>query len=164
MSNLRIQDNMAVGMRYVLTVDNEVIDTTDDSSDLFWYLHGHSNIIPGLEFALTGLRAGDKKTVTVAPANAYGEFDDEAFLELPYDEFPEDMELEEGMALTLHNENTDEVVQAFISELSDGVVVVDLNHPLAGETLRFEVQIVEVRAASAEELAHGHVHSDGHEH
>lgn len=164
MSDLTIADDFAVALAYRLTLeDGEVVDETEKGDD-FWYLHGHDNIIPGLEIALTGLKVGDKRTVTVAPANAYGEYDPEAFHFVPYDAFPEDMDLEEGMALTLQNSETNELVEAYIAELQDDGVVIDMNHPLAGERLTFDVEVLAIRPATKDELAHGHVHSPGHHH
>ncbi len=161
---LVVADNMVVGIAYTLRLDNgEIADSSSDGEPLL-YLQGHGNVIPGLEQALYGLAVGDEKRVTVEPEEGYGEFDDENMHLMPYEAFPDDMEIEEGMDLTVQNEEG-ELFEAYVYELTDAGVVLDFNHPLAGETLYFDVKVVSLRAATEEELAHGHVHgADGHDH
>jgi FKBP-type peptidyl-prolyl cis-trans isomerase SlyD len=91
----------------------------------------------------------------------YGEYDPAAVQSLERDMFPADLELEPGMPIDLYDEDADEEIEAFISEVTDDEVVVDFNHPLAGETLSFHVRIAGVREATSEELEHGHAHGDG---
>jgi FKBP-type peptidyl-prolyl cis-trans isomerase SlyD len=156
-----VEDGVVVGLEYVLTLDDgEVIDSSSED-DLLWYLHGAGQIIPGLEQALTGLQVGDTRKVVVEPEDAYGEFDEEALQYLPREMFPED--LEEDMELELHDEETDEVMEAMVVEITDDEVLLDFNHPLAGHQLTFQVRIAEVRPATEEELDHGHAHpANGH--
>lgn len=164
MSDMTVQDDAVVTLTYTLTLDDGTEVDAAGTEDPLVYLHGHDNIIPGLEIALTGLKVGDSRQVSIAPANAYGDFDPDAIVTIPYEDFPDDIELEEGMALELQNERTGEFYEAFIEELSDEGAIVDLNHPLAGEALNFDVTIVAIRAATRDELDHGHPHGPGGAH
>ena len=161
-----IEDKKVVGMEYTLTLDDgEIADSSDGKEPLF-FLQGFGNIIPGLEKALEGLKVGDEKEVKVPPKEAYGEFNEEAFQEIPRDAIPSDVPLEEGVMLELIDENG-YFLPAIIAEVQDEIIVVDMNHPLAGQTLNFKVKIVEIREATEEELEHGHVHGahgHGHDH
>ncbi len=159
-----VQKNMVVSLEYVLTLDDgEEIDRAESGEPLI-YLQGHQNIIPGLEDALVGLRVGESKDVVVAPADGYGEYDPDNFESMPLDAFPSDLELEEGLGLELRDGKSGQIYQVTIAEILDDEVVLDFNHPLAGETLHFAVMVADLRQATAEELAHGHVHTHGHHH
>ena len=159
---MTIAENKVVTLHYTLTDDEgTIIDKSDDGS--FLYLHGASNIIPGLENALTGKAAGDELQVKVAPADAYGERNDAAKEEVPREMFPADTEIQPGMQF--HAEGPEgQMITVTVAEVSDDTVTVDGNHPLAGVTLNFDVKIVDVRDASAEELEHGHAHGPGGHH
>ena len=161
---LEVAEGLVVSLAYQLRLDDgEEIDSAGGDDPLV-YLHGAQNIIPGLEEALTGMKVGDARSVTVSADNAYGEMDPDAFQLVPYDAFPSDMELEEGMGLRMVESGSNRQVEAYVSELRDDGVLLDLNHPLAGETLHFNVEVVGLRRASSEEIAHGHAHSEGHTH
>ena len=161
---LKIKEGVVVSLDYTLRLDDgEIVDSSAGDEPLE-YLHGHGQIIPGLEKALVGLGVGDSKKVVVPAAEAYGEMDMEAFEIVPRSMFPDDMELEEGLALSLRDAETNEPFEAAIAEIRETEVMLDFNHPLAGETLHFEVQIPALRPATAEELAHGHAHSPGDDH
>ena len=160
---MQIETQKIFTLNYTLT-DNEgtVIDQSNDGS--FAYLHGASNIIPGLENALTGKAAGDTLSVSVEPADGYGERDDSKSQSVPRDMFPEDTPIEEGMQFHAQGPNGETIVVT-VTSVADDNVTVDGNHPLAGVPLNFAVEIIEVRDASQEELEHGHVHGpDGHHH
>ncbi len=162
--NMTVTKDVVVTMEYLLQLDDgEEIDRSDDQ-DPFQFLQGHGQIIPGLEKELYGMRVGEEKTVSVSPAEGYGELDPDNFETVSRDIFPADMELLEGLPLQLRDANSGGVIQATISELEDENVVLDLNHPLAGETLIFQIKLTDIRAATSEELAHGHVHTPGHHH
>jgi FKBP-type peptidyl-prolyl cis-trans isomerase SlyD len=162
--DLVVADDMVVSLAYVLTVDGEELDSAD-ASDPLEYLQGHTQIIPGLEQALVGMHIGDEIEVTVEPAEAYGEYDEEEVDIIPLEAFPDDFEPAVGDDLQLRDTETGEVFNATVVELLDDEIKVDFNHPLAGETLTFKVQITGLRPATSEELAHGHVHeTDGHSH
>lgn len=161
---LAVEDGVVVSLAYQLRLDDgEEIDSAGSDEPLV-YLHGAQNIIPGLEQALTGMKVGDARRVSVSPGDAYGEMDPDAFQLVPYDAFPEDIELEEGMGLHMVESGTGRQVEATISELRDDGALLDLNHPLAGETLHFDVEVVGLRRATSEEITHGHAHSAGHTH
>ncbi|NOZ71373.1 MAG: peptidylprolyl isomerase [Chloroflexi bacterium] len=161
---LTVADDIVVSLSYVLQLDNDEIVDSAGSADPLEYLQGAGNIIPGLEQQLYGMAVGDEKKVTVVPADAYGEYDPEAMTFVPIDAFPTDLELEEGMGLQMRDSNTGEVVVAYVEDIQPNGVVLNLNHPLAGQTLHFQVQVVNLRQATSEELAHGHVHNAHHSH
>jgi FKBP-type peptidyl-prolyl cis-trans isomerase SlyD len=163
-NNKTIVDDVVVTLDYMLQLeDGEEIDRSD-SQDPFQFLQGHGQIVPGLEQALYGMSTGDEKKVVVAPADAYGEFDSEDFETVSRNIFPPDMALQEGEQLQLRDSESGKIFQATVSELKGDEVILDFNHPLAGETLIFQVKIADLRDATSEELAHGHVHGAGHHH
>ncbi len=131
---------------------------SSQGGDPLQFIQGQGQIIPGLEKELYDMEVGEEKQVTVPPAEGYGERQPDQVQTLPRDAFPNDMEIEEGMAVQMRDSNTGQVYQAVITGLAADSVQVDFNHPLAGENLNFDVKIAGVRAASDEELAHGHAH------
>ncbi|MBI3899737.1 MAG: peptidylprolyl isomerase [Gammaproteobacteria bacterium] len=154
--------DMVVSLHYTLKDDSgEVLDSSSGNEPLA-YLHGHGNIIPGLEKALEGTTVGHKSKVSVAAADGYGEKNDELIFEAPREHFPTDMKLEEGARV--YAEGPQGPVSFAVVKLTDTGAVLDGNHPLAGKTLHFDVEVVEVRPATKEELAHGHVHGAGGHH
>lgn len=161
---MNIADNAVVTISYTLTDgDGTVIDSSEQHGDLA-YLHGHQNIVPGLEKALTGKGVGEKVTTAVDPAEGYGERQEQLVFQVPRDRLPSDEELQLGMQFRAQSTEGQEMVVTLV-ELGDDEVTLDGNHPLAGQTLNFDVEVKEVRDASEEELAHGHVHGpNGHEH
>lgn len=129
----------------------------------FAYLHGNSQIVPGLENALDGLAIGDKKQVTVSPKEGYGEFVPGLKMEVDRSNFPKDVELQPGMQFSAEMGGNNQMF--IVTDIKEDKVAVDGNHPLAGQTLHFDVEVVEVREATKEELEHGHVHGEhGHQH
>ena len=154
------KDKVAV-IDYTLTDDEG--NTIDQSKNgEFAYLHGASNIIPGLEKALEGKTGGYETKVTVAPAEGYGELDPDAIQKIPRNMFPEDMDIQPGMQFQAQSPEGAMMVLTVVETEGD-TVVADSNHALAGKTLHFDVKVISVRDASAEELEHGHVHGpDGH--
>ena len=154
---LTVADDLVVGLDYTLRLDDgETIDTSADQEPLE-FLQGRGQIIPGLEQALYGMAVDDQKDVVVAPAEGYGEKDPEAFELVARDVFPSDLDLRPGGGLRMRDESGQAVV-AYVAEVRPEDVVLDFNHPLAGETLYFEVRIAALRPATSEELAHGHAH------
>lgn len=145
-----------VRMHYTLTDDEGTVLDSSSGRKPLAYLHGHGNIIPGLEKALEGVEAGHKARVTVAPHAGYGERDPEAVFIAARDQFPQDMKLQEGMEV--HADSPEGPVTFTVVEVRDDGAVLDGNHPLAGKTLHFDVEIVEVRGATEAEIDHGHVH------
>lgn len=156
----KIAKDVVVELQYKLRLDDGTLVEESTPDDPLVYLHGHDNIIPGLERQLEGMRVGEKKTITVEPEEAYGEYNEDDIGRISLDEIPADFEPEIGMLLPVIDDegNEDEVE---IVEMEDDAIIVDFNHPLAGERLAFEVEVTGLRAADAEELDHGHVHEDG---
>ncbi|CAG1016542.1 FKBP-type peptidyl-prolyl cis-trans isomerase SlyD [Anaerolineales bacterium] len=162
MSKDTVQDGLVVSMEYTLTVDGEVLDSSKDAGPL-QFLAGYDNIVPGLEREMVGMKIGESKDVVVSPADGYGEFDEDAYAEVPRSEFPDDMELELGMELGVTDED-DNHQMAFVESFDDETVRLDFNHPLAGAELHFNVKVVGLREPTKDELEHGHVHEEGHHH
>lgn len=160
-----VKDDLVVSMSYELTVDGELIDTSENiEGEVIAFIQGSGNIIPGLEQALYGMKVGESKQVKVEPEAAYGVVDQDAFIWVPREEFPDSIPLEVGTVFEMREESG-ETHLARITELQEEQVHVDLNHPLAGKTLEFKIDIVDLRPATDEELEHGHVHEHGaHEH
>lgn len=157
----QVADDVVVSIDYTLTVDGEVVDSTE-GDDPLQFLQGHQNIIPGLEKALAGMKIGESKKVVVDPKEAYGEVDPENVIEVPRDEFPDEIPLEPGIELEVKNADGEELSATIIAITGD-TVKLDFNHPLAGKKLTFEVEVVDLREASEEELTHGHVHFEDDE-
>lgn len=155
---LTVADDLVVSLDYTLRLegDPEVFDTSEGQEPLE-FIQGHGHIIPGLEQALYGMAVGQTKEVVVQPEDGYGELDSDAFELIPRDTFPPEMELEVGLGLELQDEDG-EVIEAYVAELHPDGVMLDFNHPLAGETLYFQVRVAGIRPATAEELEHDHVH------
>jgi FKBP-type peptidyl-prolyl cis-trans isomerase SlyD len=160
---MAVSDNMVVSLDYTLRLDDgEIIDSSSKEEPLE-FLQGHGQIIRGLEQELYGMAIGEEKNIVVEPGDGYGDFDPDAFQEVPLAAFPPNVELEPGMGLELMSESGEPLL-AFVSEVGHEDVVLDFNHPLAGETLYFAVKIADLRLASDEELLHGHVHGHDHGH
>jgi FKBP-type peptidyl-prolyl cis-trans isomerase SlyD len=160
---MNIEDKRVVTLAYTLKDnDDNLIDQSDDGS--FCYLHGASNIIPGLENALTGKVSGDEFSISIAPEEAYGVREDEKIQTVPREMFPPDQDIEPGMQF--HAQSPDGVpLVVTIAKVEEESIVVDGNHPLAGVQLNFEVRVMDVREATSEEIDHGHVHGpEGHQH
>lgn len=165
MSNpLVIEPNKVVQVHYTLREDDgDVLDSSVGHEPLE-YLHGHDGIVPGLEAALVGKACGDKFTVDVPPELGYGVPADNATRRIPRHVFPKDAELDEGTQFFGPGPSGEPMPIWVVAE-HEGFVEVTTNHPLAGYTLHFEVEVVGMRDASAEELEHGHPHGpDGHHH
>lgn len=162
MSTDSVQNDVVVSMEYTLRVDNEVIDSSIGQEPLE-FLAGHGNIISGLEREMIGMKVGDSKDVIVTPTDGYGEYDEEAFMDVPRAEFPQDMPVEEGLELTVRDDSG-QARYARVDNVEDETVRLNFNHPLAGDELHFNVKVVGLRAPTEEELDHGHVHQAGHNH
>ena len=159
-----IKKGKVVSLSYQLkNSKGEELDSAD-KRDPFTYLHGSSQIVPGLENALETLKIGDKKKVTVSPDEGYGEIDPHLKLSLERSLFPTDMPLKPGIQFEASLGEDDGDAVFTIQSVEGDKVMVDGNHPLAGETLHFDVEVLEVREATEEELSHGHVHGPEGEH
>jgi FKBP-type peptidyl-prolyl cis-trans isomerase SlyD len=158
---MNINQNKIASLSYTLKNDNgDILDTADESHP-FLYMHGVGGIIKGLEKALEDKKAGDSFTVMVLPEDAYGERDDKLVEAVPRDMFegiPED-ELKAGAQFHAQTADGNQVIT--IASVEGDTVNIDANHPLAGETLHFDVAVNEVREATEEEIEHGHPHMPG---
>ncbi|MPY67288.1 peptidylprolyl isomerase [Deinococcus sp. SDU3-2] len=154
---MNITQDKVVEIDYVLKVDGEVVDASEGGEPLT-YLHGHNNIIPGLERALEGKRSGDSLHVTVQPEDGYGARDEDNVETLDREDFEDDIEV----GATYYAQAEDGSVLPFTVLAVDGdTVQVDFNAPLAGKVLDFDVTVKAVRDATSEELEHGHAHTPG---
>jgi FKBP-type peptidyl-prolyl cis-trans isomerase SlyD len=157
-----VQNDVVVSMEYTLHVDNEEIDSSK-GQDPLEFLAGHGNIISGLEREMIGMKVGESKDVVIAPTDGYGEFDEEAFMDVPRGEFPNDIPVEEGLELTV-KDDSGQSRYARVENIDGDTVRLNFNHPLAGDELHFNVKVVGLREATNEELEHGHAHQDGGHH
>jgi len=159
---MKIAHEKVVSIHYTLTNgEGTVLDSSSGGHPLA-YLHGFGNIIPGLENALEGKAAGDKLQVTVDPEQGYGARDERLVQAVPRSAFKGVDELAPGMQFQAQGPQGTRLV--VVTQVADDVVTVDANHPLAGQTLHFDVEVSEVRDATSEELEHGHVHGPGGHH
>ena len=155
-----IKKDSVVSLSYILKNENgEELDRFESATPLA-YMHGHGQIVPGLENVLEGLAIGDKKEVIVTPQEGYGEVQPQLKMKVSRNKFPADVNIEPGMQFSSKMEDGREIPFT-VQVIEDGAVMLDGNHLLAGETLHFSVEVVEVRLATTEELQHGHVHGAG---
>jgi FKBP-type peptidyl-prolyl cis-trans isomerase SlyD len=157
-----IAQDKVVLIHYTLTDDSGKVLDSSAAGEPLAYLHGQGNIIRGLEEALAGKRAGDKLNVRVEPAQGYGERDDKLVQQVPRRQFG-GTKVQPGMQFHAQTAGGHARVVT-VTRVQGDMVTVDANHPLAGEVLHFDVEVTEVREATAEELAHGHVHGPGGHH
>jgi FKBP-type peptidyl-prolyl cis-trans isomerase SlyD len=154
-----IANHKVVRIDYVLrNAAGEVLDSSEGEQPLA-YIHGRHEIVPGLERELTGMAVGDTKKVVVPPSEGYGERVEEQVFPIPKAALPPGVTIEVGQTLVGEGDGG-ERVPVRVVEVRDDAIVVDANHPLAGETLYFEVTVREVRDATADELAHGVTDAD----
>ena len=146
---MQIAKKAAVAIDYKLTIDGGFVVDASEKGDPLWYLHGFSNIIPGLEKELDGLKLGDKKTVTVSPEEGYGTYEAERVQQVPKNRFPK---------------GTYNVGDHVTATSPDGTEMDARITAMDGKNFTLDFAVAEVRAASKEELAHGHVHGPGGHH
>tara|TARA_R110002049_G_scaffold228622_4_gene400744 strand:- start:386 stop:868 length:483 start_codon:yes stop_codon:yes gene_type:complete len=160
---MKIAKNAVVTMNYTLKDDKgTVIDSSSENGPLS-FIQGIGNIITGLEAKMEGKAKGDKFDCTILPADGYGEADPNLIQKVERSQFGEGDTLEVGMMFEVGND--EQTFIARVIELDDQNVTLDANHPMAGQTLNFDVEILNVREAEANELAHGHAHGEGgHQH
>ena len=158
----KVDDGQVVSMHYTLHVDGKVVDSSE-GGDPLQFIQGMGHIIPGLEHELYEMKVGDSKEVTVAAKDGYGEVDEEAFMDVPREAFPENVPVNKGTELELRDQSG-HPVYARIEAVQDKKVRLNMNHPLAGKELHFAVKIADLRPATQDEISHGHVHSEGEGH
>jgi FKBP-type peptidyl-prolyl cis-trans isomerase SlyD len=161
---MAIGANKVITLKYKLSDDKGNMIQTTQENEPFVYLSGNSQILPKLEAAVDEMIIGGKKNVSLDSSDAYGGYDEKAIQLVKKDAFPQDAKLEVGMEYMAHGPNG-HPVQFVIKEVKEEDITIDFNHPLAGRNLNFDVELVDVRDATEEELQHGHVHgAGGHNH
>lgn len=160
---MTISQHKVVSIHYkvVDVASGETIDSSEGGAPMT-YLHGAQNIIPGLEAALEGKQVGDEFEVTVAAADAYGDYSEDRVQKVPREAFTGVESIEPGMTFTAQTGQGP--ISVIVTEVDETTVTVDANHPLAGKSLAFSVSVQSIRDASEEELSHGHVHGEGGHH
>lgn len=159
---MNITEGKVVSIDYTLTNDHgEVLDSSSDKEPLA-YIHGGGGLISGLEKELEGKVKGDKLIAIIAPEDAYGIRSEEMVQEVPMENFHDPKEVKQGVQFQIEVEGHIHI--ATVTEVGEKTATVDMNHPLADETLHFDVEVMDVRDASKEELEHGHVHGAGGHH
>ncbi len=145
-----VSDNKVVQMHYEGTLDDGTVFDSSEGREPLEFIYGVGMLIPGLEDQMEGLRVGDRKTVRVAADDAYGPYMDEALQEIPLNQMPADIQLQEGMQLVAQSPQGP--IPVTVLEIREETVIIDFNHPLAGEALTFDIEVVAVRDATEEEL------------
>ena len=159
----KVAKNKVVSIHYTVSDGGKKVESSRGEEPLM-YLHGHGQIISGLEKALGGKEVGAKFKLDVSPKDGYGDYDEELVGELQKSQFKDKKELKVGAIFQFASPDG-EVAVARITAVGKDTVTVDQNHPFAGKTLQFEVEVVDVRAATKEEIKHGHAHGPGgHDH
>ena len=158
-----LKSNQVVTMNFTLKDDSgNVLDSTKEN-DSFSFISGANQVLPKLEEKIGEMLIGSKKDVVLAPEDGYGVYQQEAVRTIKKSEFPEDVELDKGMGFLAKSPQGKDV-QFFIKEIEGEKITVDFNHPLAGKTLHFNLELLNLRDATPEELNHGHVHDAGGHH
>ncbi len=157
-----VEKDRVVHIHYVLMDDSgEMIDASGGQP--LAYLHGHENLVKGLEKQLEGHAAGDEVEAVVPPTEGYGEYSADAFQSVHRRDLPKDTKIDVGAPVRAEGSDGKPVI-LWITKIQGARVTITTNHPLAGKTLHFKVKIAAVRDASPEEIAHSHVHEPGHSH
>jgi FKBP-type peptidyl-prolyl cis-trans isomerase SlyD len=154
-----VGDDSVVSFHYKLRDDTGAFNESSESGSPVVYMHGHNNIVPGLEKELAGKKSGDKFTATIAPEHAYGLRNENAVQRVPLKHLATKGPFAVGQIVVVNTREGGR--QARVLKVGHFNVDLDLNHPLAGRTLTFDIEIIEVRAATGEERAHGHAHGPG---
>lgn len=160
---MAIGQNKVVTMNFILKDENENIIQATNNTEPFQFLSGNQQILPKLEEEINNMIIGSKKNVKIPATEAYGEYSEKAIQQVNKNNFPEDISLEVGMEF-IANSPKGEQMPFVIKEIKNEVVTIDYNHPLAGKDLEFDVELLDVREATAEEMQHGHVHGPGGHH
>ncbi|UGA54581.1 peptidylprolyl isomerase [Vibrio sp. VB16] len=156
---MNIEKNVVVSLAYQVKLEEGVVVDEATAENPLDYLHGHNNLVTGLEAELEGKKAGDKFTATITPEDAYGEHNDALVQRVPANVFQGVEQIEVGMRFLADTDQGPIPVE--VTEVDGDEVVVDGNHMLAGQTLTFDVEVMATREATAEELEHGHIHDEG---
>lgn len=160
---MTLQSNKVITFNYTLKdKEGQILDSTSNDGP-YSFLTGQNQVLPGLELALAGMIIGSKKNIKLLAADAYGEYDEGAIQIVKREFFPEEVELEIGITYFAHSPEGKNL-QFVIAKIENDDVTVDFNHPFAGKELEFDVELLDVRDATPEEISHGHVHGPGGHH
>jgi len=160
---MALQEKKVVTFNYTLKDENgEVLDSTEKGGP-FSFVTGNKQVLPRLEDALSSMIIGSKKNIKLAATDAYGEYDEGAVQKVKRNLFPEEAELEIGSSYFAHSPEGQHL-QFIVTEIENDDITVNFNHPLAGKNLEFDVELMDVRDATPEEISHGHVHGPGGHH
>lgn len=160
---MTVEKDKVVSVFYTLTDDQGNVLDSNEGQEALEFIQGHGMMIPGFEKALEGATEGQKLSFSVSAADGYGEANEDYIIEVPRTAFPEDEEVQVGWQVT--GTTPDGQMQAFrVLEVFGETIKLDANHPLAGQNLNFAVEVKSLREATEQELSHGHVHADGHDH
>jgi len=160
---LMIGKNSVVSIHYTLKDDEGVVMDSSEGNEPLTYIHGNNNLIPGLEKELFGKIKGSKLNAVIAAKEAYGEINSDLIQTLSMKMFQGVDDVAVGMTFVAQGEGGHQR-QVRVVEVEGDDVTIDANHPMAGKTLHFDVEVMEVREATKQELSHGHVHHGGHDH
>ncbi len=159
---MKVGKGSVVGLEYRLHLgDGKVIDESGEQP--LSYLHGQGQIVPGLEREIEGMGSGDSKQVVVSPTDGYGDHDPAGLQTVPRTAFPPSADIQAGMQFAARAPDGSQV-PVTVRDVKGDQVTIDVNHPLAGKTLHFDVKVQSVRDATQEELSHGHAHGPGGAH
>ncbi len=159
---MNIEENVVVSLAYKVKLEDGVVVDQATAQTPLEYLHGYNNLITGLEAELQGKKAGDSFSATLAPQDAYGEHNDALVQRVPAEVFQGVEQIEVGMRFLADTDQGQIPVE--VTEVDGEEVVVDGNHMLAGQTLTFDVEVIATRAATTEEIEHGHINQDSSDH
>jgi FKBP-type peptidyl-prolyl cis-trans isomerase SlyD len=161
---MAIGQNKVVTMNYTLKDEQGNVIQTTDNKEPFRFMSGNKQILPKLEEEIDVMIIGSKKNVKIPAKEAYGEYTEQAIQQVKKANFPQDVELKVGMEF-ISNTPEGQQLPFVVKEIKNEEVTVDFNHPLAGMDLEFDVELVDVRDATLEEIQHSHAHGpDGHQH
>ena len=159
---MQVTKDCAVALKYKLTSNDGVMIDSADKDNPLWFIFGKGQLLPKFEQEISGLSIGDSKKFTLTPAEGYGEFDPKKIVNLKKDRLSDD-NYKIGSTIILHSSDGHKMPGKIIA-IDKESVKIDLNHDLAGETLHFNVSVLDIRRATKEELAHGHIHGSGCHH
>ncbi len=155
-----VKDGWVVSLEYTLKYeDGELIAESSEDGMLF-FIQGRGHVFTLIEGAVEGMQVGDEMSLTMLPKDTYGEYDEDAIELVPLEAFPDDVEIVEGLEIELYDDESGAEIDATVMEVREDGVVVDMNHPLAGEPLTMWLRVADLRPATEEELEHDHVHGD----
>jgi len=160
---MSLELNKVVTFNYTLKDEEGTVLDSTANKDPLTFISGTSQILPKLEDALGEMLIGGKKNVKIGAAEAYGEYDEKAVQNVKKEQFPPDAKIEVGVRYVANSPESGQM-PFVIKEVKEKDITVDFNHPLAGKDLEFDVELVDIRDATAEEIQHGHVHGPGGHH